>query len=228
MAQSRQTRQLYEYGFIDKTGNLVIRGLKATLSQLKDSAGELEFHNDRALVKVHESGLFHFIDLNGKTIQGSFPWAKPFSEGFAPVILPDTGLLSFIDVNGKVVAQSDIPDTTTYKKLKRTIENDSVFLANCSKFSEGLIAVTVINKERKYFAGYMDHSGRWQIKPQFSKVADFSNGLASINFQEPYPTGTPAYIDKCMELQVWISSRLDSSNRKNIRTEGLSSRVWIH
>ncbi len=146
-----------KYGFIDKSGKVVIEpqfDIESEWDKVYHSRSGA-FSEGLALVK--KDGKWGFIDKNGKmVIEPQFDEAGDFFEGFACV--EKDGKWGFIDKSGKMVIEPQF-DYPGY-------------------FSEGLAQVI---KDGKY--GYIDKSGKVVIEPQFDRVRqvfNFSEGLAQV------------------------------------------------
>ena len=157
-----------KYGFIDKTGKMVIKpqfnyaesfseGLAAVSSEMGDQNG--------------------YIDKTGKVIIAPrFDQTYPFSEGLAKVVIG--GKAGFIDAKGRVVISLRFSEPEFGNSI------------NYRGFKEGLAVVEVNNK-----SGYIDKTGKMIIAPQFDYGSDFNGGVASVNIGEPGNQKT-YYIDK--------------------------------
>lgn len=149
-----------QYGYIDKTGSLVID------CQFR-SAGK--FKEGVAPVSSEATDLrWGYIDKTSQyIIDAKFLTAREFSEGLAAVTVT-LGKSGFIDHQGNLIIPPQY--SWTYS------------------FSEGLARVKVGEKiqfspfkvieEGKY--GYIDKTGRMVIEPVFNYADDFRNGFARI------------------------------------------------
>ncbi|NQT16006.1 MAG: WG repeat-containing protein, partial [Planctomycetes bacterium] len=99
------------YGFIDKTGRLVVPGGFEAANRFSDG-----------LAAVKKDGKWGYINRKGRIVISPRynEWADPFCDGMARVA-PDRNTTQFIDTTGKVIFELD--------------EN----IWNAGKFSEGLI-----------------------------------------------------------------------------------------
>ena len=160
-----------KWGFIDKTGKLVIP------PQFEKAGGFSE-----GLAPVQRGEKWGFIDRTGKMViepQFGWPSQEPFTEGLAAVSV-DKKLFGYIDKTGKMV----IPP-----KYYRAVW-----------FSEGLAAVQTGEEEGSSTVGFIDKTGRMVIPPQFYLYLDlteghftnymgvFSGGLAEV-WQNPDTSG---------------------------------------
>jgi len=82
------------YGYIDKTGKLVIAAVFNSAAPFSEG-----------LAAVSKCDQAYFIDKTGKTvITGNFTYASSFSGGLAVSRLNEDGLLSgYVDKTGKMV-----------------------------------------------------------------------------------------------------------------------------
>jgi WG containing repeat len=107
--------------------------------------------------RLPQNGRYGYIDSSGEfRIPPQFVQAHPFSDGFACVEL-DGERRGVIDTTGAFTDVSQCDFTT--------------------RFHEGLARFdSYVNGERKF--GYVDHTGRVVITPQFTAAGDFAEGLA--------------------------------------------------
>jgi hypothetical protein len=212
-------KQGEKWGFIDKTGRLIIPfkfdGAKA-------------FSEGLAAVKVKEK--VGYIDETGKfVIPPRFISGYPFSGGLALVILRSFGKdrkdiiemnqLGYVDRSGKLVIQLKEAldskslrisyqdgDLTCSEGMVRVQQNDKVgFMDKAGRqvipprydeagpFSEGLAAVKLGGKY-----GYLDRFGKEVVPLQFSEAGPFSEGLAQVS----YNGNQGGYIDKSGKLVI--------------------------
>jgi len=137
------------WGYIDKTGRIVI--------PLQFEAAE-PFSEGLAAVEVHNKEGFHktygFIDRTGHlVIPARFNEVRPFESGRAAVRIIRKGW-GLIDRDGAEV----VPLAYSYVR----------------PFREGRAIVSAGNQ-----AGVMDLSGQWVIQPEYEAMGDYSEGLAA-------------------------------------------------
>ncbi|MGA7770778.1 MAG: WG repeat-containing protein [Candidatus Sulfotelmatobacter sp.] len=166
-----------------------------------------EFHEGRALVCLGKpcdwwesprDTLWGFIDTSGKVVvTPQYPSASAFSEGLASVCTGDCSSKptkphsrGYIDRDGKLV----IP----------------MQFGVAGGFSESLAQVCVGTCEWVENSGYngkwgfIDHSGRFVINPQYDNVLDFKNGYAKV-FVGKGTDAKTGYIDKTGKT-IWQPS----------------------
>ena len=162
----------YEYGYIDKTGNVIVSNLWIdSLRDLFNKGGhdnpEFDYHNSRVMLRKTDG--IYFADPSGKIVLGPYRQSTHFASGMASVIDIE-GNTKFINVNGVALAQM---------KLSKNVSINGVF-------SDGLIRASVFyERERKTYYGFMNAKGDWAINPQFFNAKDFSDGLAAASILVP-------------------------------------------
>lgn len=168
-------------GFIDETGNMVIKFDKQVPVPLPFSEGLTAIREDKKWGYINKKGEF--------VITPKFDEAWIFSEGLARV--KENGKWGYIDKNGDYVIEPKFDVCYDYKdNLALTIHNgvgrfidktgkvviepksDSV-----SSFSEGFACFRTNNKY-----GFYNKNGDIVIKPQFDLADSFSEGLACVWF----------------------------------------------
>jgi hypothetical protein len=126
------------------------------------------------LLPIQQGGKWGYINRSGEVvIKPKFDWAEPFADGLALVryaprknrAKPDELVegMGFIDQTGKVV-----------------IELEGPLHINGESFSEGLTKYSIWDAGKGYFYGYMDTSGKIQIKATFTDASSFVDGLAAV------------------------------------------------
>ena len=171
------------WGYIDKTGTMVVplqfsraepfsEGLAPVTLNGKaayiDEVGRVAILLNNAdygrqfsdgMAEVEVGNLWGYIDRSGAfVIKPQFEWTRPFNEGIAYARKSAHSENYPIDKTGKPVSISP-PDA------------DCEFVV----FREGLNECRAVNG----LSGYVDHGGRWVIKPTFDREAGrFSEGLA--------------------------------------------------
>ena len=126
------------------------------------------------LLPIQQGGKWGFINRSGEVvIKPQFDWAEPFADGLALVRYPPRKSRSkpgelaegmgFIDQTGKVV-----------------IELDNPLHLNGESFSEGLTKYWTWEPDKGNLYGYIDTSGKIQIKARFTDASPFVDGLAAV------------------------------------------------
>ena len=156
------------FGFIDKSGKVVIQPRFAIPSQFKEGLAAVETPiKDFKPYKyygtyVKSGGELMFIDKTGNTaikFDNNVGNVSDFSEGLAIIDVKESEkkfYTGFIDKTGKTIVR--LP-----------------FDAIVQNFSEGLAR---FQYEDKF--GFVDKTGKIVIKPKYSYVEDFRNGLSKI------------------------------------------------
>jgi WG containing repeat len=149
-----------KYGFIDKTGKVVV-------PPAFEEAGE--FSEGFACLKKGER--FGFIDTTGRfVIEPTFYRADPFSDDLALVLAPGgqntNGVWGYIGKTGAMVIKLQDFAYPSYEP---------------HSFAEGL---AVYYKDGKW--GYLDKTGKTVISTQFDWAFAFSEGLAKVRVGEQY------------------------------------------
>ena len=155
------------YGFMDKTGTVVI-----PMQYELAPSPTWEFSEGLCKVMVREAGeqRWGFVDKTGAmVIKVQFAGVSDFSEGLAAADYSNSDLHGFIDKTGKWVIQLP-PNLQLYGG-----QGDN-------GFSEGLAIVQEVvpeDAEHPVHAGYINQTGKVVIEPQFAHVHSFSEGLAA-------------------------------------------------
>ena len=148
----------FNYGFIDKTGNIKVGKGKEKLKGKFDEARQ--FSEGLAVVRIG-SKWGYVNDKDEIVIKRQFKRAESFSEGLAPASV-DGRTWGFIDKTGKFVIT---PQFT-----------------RAEGFSEGLAAVS--NSKSFDIWGFIDKSGNVVINYNFFSAGDFYNGTAIVRFPD--------------------------------------------
>lgn len=152
----------YRKGFIDKSGNLVIK------PQFYEAGA---FSEGLAIVKIHEGGSvfqpddkWGAIDKIGQIVfEMSCDRLYGFSEGVA--VGKKGNELFFIDKTGK-------------KMLSLSTDKVQLEYSGNQKFSEGLLVACDVKTKK---CGFMDKTGKFVIEPKFHNASFFSEGLARVS-----------------------------------------------
>lgn len=164
-----------KYGFMDKTGKVVIH------PQFDCAA---DFCDGLARVKIGEK--YGYIDESGLlVIKPQFDEAYDFSDGRAIIRIGDYyGLISKSETEIKPPEEYNVFRFNENRSIE--IGHSYAYYDYISGFSEDMAIVEI---DGKY--GYIDKKERIVIIPQFDYADDFSEGLASVGFD-----GKWEYIDK--------------------------------
>jgi hypothetical protein len=159
------------WGFIDINGAQVID------FKFKEPSSFSE-----GLAAINDGGACGYIDKTGAyVIPPNFAMGWDFSEGVARVQTKD-GKMEYIDHKGDVAFA--VPG-----------------LSWAEPFSEGLAEARVRAKPREspngWMHGFIDHTGKFVIAPQYIAASSFHNGLAQVASK-----GETGYIDKTGQF-VW-------------------------
>jgi hypothetical protein len=154
------------YGFIDKTGKVVI---ECNLKKAQD------FHGDVTWVQFKDQDFYSLIDKTGKVIPTK-PYKKvgyfyPFQQDITAVF-DEEGKMGFIDATGKEIIPCKY--------------------VGASYFEDGLVSVCDYNSVKGEY-GFIDKTGKVVIPLKFVQAgfANFHNGLARVKKQ-----GKTVLIDK--------------------------------
>src|ERR1044071_581992 len=127
-----------------------------------------------SLLPIQQGGKWGYINRSGEVvIKPKFDSAQPFADGLALVRYPSRKNpskpdeliegIGFVDQTGKVV-----------------ITLDSPLHLNGDSFSEGLTQYSTYDAEKGTVYGYIDTSGKIQIKARFRDASSFVDGLAAV------------------------------------------------
>jgi hypothetical protein len=183
-----------KWGYIDRAGHFAIKPSFVYASN---------FHDGRAIVRNKISSDYAYMDKMGNLIRmDKYEQISDFREGLAPVC--SNGKWGYVDTQGKLVIpcrfdkaglfQEGLAAVVQAKSADRSsnrigfIDKDGKqaipfdFVDVKGGFSDGLAAVAVVDKSRSdyWLYGYVDHYGRWKIKPVYDDAQPFSEGLAAI------------------------------------------------
>jgi len=145
-------------GIIDSTGTMIV----------PYSFVELWFAGE-GMYSFRVDETLGFIDRKGNIrippIYGGIGGARPrFSEGVCAVIDSTNTYYLFIDKNGRKVFD---------RIIEGTLGGAATYYF--PEFHNGLCVA-----HDKYKFGYIDHTGKWAIPPQFDQAHRFSEGLAAV------------------------------------------------
>jgi hypothetical protein len=194
---------LKDIGYIDKTGEVVIRIDGYILQPFSEGLASALYLPDPHLSYTSEQK-FGFIDRQGNVaIEPKFTKAESFSEGLAAVGVGEWGYekWGFIDKSGNFTIAPEY--------------------AYAKSFFEGLAAVAVAKDDCNVVYGYVDKTGEMVISPQFSDAENFSEGLAAVvvGKEEEQKWG---YIDKSGKFVIEPQFERDYGVTAGLFSEGLA------
>jgi hypothetical protein len=177
------------YGFSDTSGKLVIPPRYGAAKSFSEG-----------LAPVYQTGSWGFIDAEGKMkIESDFWDADSFSDGLAAV---RKGGWGYIDQTGKVIVPPQYLQARRFSEGIAPVKGRSGWLfvdrtgrpvnglsgfEDAKSFGGGLAAVQVAGKWR-----FITHEGKRKFELEFTKVSDFSEGLAAVQETE---NGKYGFID---------------------------------
>lgn len=151
------------------------------------------------LAPVMKGGKWGYIDIEGKyVIAPRFNYAKSFSEGLAAVNIGE-GKWGYIDHSGKFV----IPPKFGINEL----------YGRGHVFSEGL-ALVYIGDDRVF----IDKKGRTVLKPNFTEVESFTDGIAAVTNKYDDGREDRGYINKQGKF-VWGPTPFRYKTNSDLRAQ---------
>lgn len=188
-----------KWGFIDKTGRMVIQPQFDDV--LRDQYGGCLVYSHKpfknfseGLCAVRTGNKWGYIDKTGKfVIEAKYDNAATFSEGLGCVRLGNK--IGYVDKTGKLVIplQFDAYEQSSKAHSDNPDWDFTSLLVEKLNFSDGLAVARKDGKE-----GYIDHSGKFVIEPQFLAAGLFEDGAARVTRPEDMSTrpGYATFIDK--------------------------------
>ena len=211
-----------KWGFIDKTGRMVIAAQFDDVSRDQFGGCTLThkvFRNFSAgLCAVRLGDKWGFIDKAGHLrVSAMYDNAGTFSEGLACVRRGTK--YGYIDTSGAEVVplRFDFPAQAASASNANPDWDFTQSLMNQFEFSEGL---AVASKRDKF--GYIDKKGSFVIQPIFVHAAPFVEGVASVQLLEgsQRPPGN-AFIDKSGTITATVAKHcIDYSDKAFVATNG--------
>ncbi|MBI3511908.1 MAG: WG repeat-containing protein [Bacteroidetes bacterium] len=128
---------------------------------------------------IYKYGKYGFIDTTGKIIISPvYDEVMTFSNGFAAV--RNGTKWGFVDHTGKEIIPLHYTSVGSFSK--EGLARAAVFP---NEADMGPPKNGMSYEEYEPYAGYIDKTGKWVIKPQFTSAGDFSEGLApaSVDYQ---------------------------------------------
>ena len=196
-----------KYGFIDKTGNVVI---DFQYDQVED------FHDGLAIVKI--DGKEGMIDKTGSiVIKPEYDFLGYFHDSIACFEnhFGHSANIGYINKSGQIILNPQY-----YEYIGRInsgmiivekdgkcgfVNKDGEMVIKpqydyCSKFHEGYAAVEINNKW-----GIIDKSGNMVVNPQYEAASPFENGLAFVKLGDT----KYAYIDKAGKIVFEFETNIE-------------------
>jgi hypothetical protein len=187
-----------KYGFIDKTGNVVI-----------EPRFDKAFDFMEGMAAVQKGELWGFVNTTGESvIKPRFRMVfKGFAEGLAPVV--DGEFFGYIDKKGNLKIKPQYSEAGLFSEglavvsiegVKRIIDTDGKTVAEpegiglIDRFSEGL-AVVMRSADEKF--GFIDRTGKIVVEPVYDEAQKFSKGMAAVSRD-----GEWGFIDKSGKVVI--------------------------
>jgi len=212
-----------KWGYIDRKGTMVIEPAFAHAKAFSEGLAVV-WNADPRRDRKSRIG---YIDKTGRFVvepqySGDPLHARNFSEGLAPVTLPDEWRRGYIDRQGRMVISPEFifagdfseglaavatghpfrPQNFYIDKTgKRVLFLDST-VEHARDFHEGLASVMYYGKDGGFFSmkmGCIDKRGRVVIDPVFSDIGPFSEGLAYVRKTRG---GKWGYIDRTGKIVI--------------------------
>ena len=169
------------------------------------------------LLPIQQDGKWGYINRSGEVvIKPRFDSAELFADGLALVryaprknpAKPDELMegVGFIDKTGKVVIQLDNP-----------------LHINGESFSEGLTQYSTFTTEKGTVYGYIDTSGKIQIKARFRNASSFVDGLAAVCIEWQ----KCGFINKAGEFVIEPRFRVINSFSEGLALAGLEEYLIV-
>lgn len=194
-------------GFIDRLGNIVIQPQFARACWVSD------FSEGLAAVYTSEQGGGGYIDTSGRmVIEPKFSYVGSFSEGLAQVKPDGSNLHGYLNKKGEMVIQpqyelglpfsggvaavklqmSDGQTAFRIINTKGEVIADRLNYAFVGIFRDGRAGVETFDQRW----GFIDTKGKVIIKPKFSSVKLYENGLSRVETGSFFKGLRVQYIDK--------------------------------
>lgn len=143
----------YTYGYIDKTGNMVIQPV------FKHAC---DFENDRALVQLDENK-YAIIDSKGNTIK---------ELDYQQIDTPSEGVMAF----------TDSKNMHGYLTMDGNVLAEAKF-SSAGMFENGyaIVAVNKPDNEPGMLYGLLDKNGEYAIKPEYTSMSSIGAGYYSVS-----------------------------------------------
>ncbi|RED56532.1 WG repeat-containing protein [Cohnella lupini] len=192
-----------EWGYIDKTGKVVIDPSYAWADEFHDGVAIVEMMDSSDGGNDRESAAsvrYGAIDRTGKmVVSPDYSYITKYNEGVSGAIQVDEmtyDLTYFIlDRKGKILYT--LPSE---KQIVSMLFNGTGLQTQ----SEGLI---LVQDDKSEMYGYMDRFGKMIIPYQYYEASSFSDGLALVKNDKHYQ-----YIDKTGKVQIDASPYISGSS----------------
>ena len=212
----------FEYGYIDRTGKIVVAPSFRFASDFMDGLGQVQTA-DGKIAYVDVTGHIAFsmsLDLDGIGRIGDF------NEGLAAVKV--AGRYGFMNHSGKMVIAPRFDDAGRFSGGLGSVEVDGKlgFIDRSGKvviepafkaaqgFSEGLSSVQTMDLKW----GFIDTEGHWAIRPEFDYAGDFNGGLAAV-----VTGGKLGFVDKTGKIVIPLEFEGTSFGKYTYFSEGLAA-----
>lgn len=204
-------RYVHAYGFMDKSGKIVIPSKFEWAGNFK--SGLAPVHTMRE--DGSYTNKYGYIDRSGKLlIDAVYERANDFSEDRAAV--QSGGSWGFIDTKGKTIANPVYQEVRPFHGGLSAVkiggkwgyinqEGQLVIKAiygQAKDFSDGLAPVA--EKEWGSLWGYIDIRGHFVVKPQYKQAESHSAGLALVRDEAPGSGDKWKYINTKGQAALWF------------------------
>ncbi|MBN8659109.1 MAG: WG repeat-containing protein [Candidatus Obscuribacter phosphatis] len=193
-----------KWGFVDKSGTLVIPYRFASVADFSEGLAAFQFE-----------GRYGFIDKTGAVvIAAKYKKHEAFSNGYARTDL------GFIDKGGALKFPADWSDITSFSENRCTWRKDGKYYLLDEKFrtvSEGFDRLGNVHEGLCYFQkdglfGYIDQNGRVIVTPQYLEAGQFCSGMALVKSK----SGVLQSIDKLGRVLATVDDAKAENISENI------------
>lgn len=179
------------HGYIDRTGAWAIDPKFSSAGPFKHGVAGVQMDNFRTENgKMLCSPVFHTIDRSGNSVwTDSSTNFHVAADGSAQAFLneqmyalgPDRSIVAHFE-DSSMRIESELP--LYYRGGKWSFKNRQgrlVQVPNITNLGSFVGGFAPAKDARTSLYGYLDETGKWSIKPQFSTASEFSEGLATIS-----------------------------------------------
>ena len=220
-----------KYGFIDKTGKLVIMCEDYSVSPF--SEGLAVAHKNNPNRDENNSDDWGFIDTTGKVvIPIKYDWVGAFHNGRA--VFEDNGKYGLLDKTGKITVSATYDSIwTNIDKINWNVSKDGkvgvidkdgkfiIPMGNKYLQSEGLFSMDSKDENGESKRGFVDINDNWIIPAIYNNAELFHDGLAWVfEYNAEKDTRTEKFIDKTGKVIINITD-LGYSYCANYFSDGL-------